>query len=251
MQTYQGKVAVITGGASGIGHASARWFAERGAIVVLADRNEQAGREAEAALRGADGQALFVPVDIGDSAQVERLFQTVQEHFGRLDFLVNAAGISPVVAPIGEYPVEAFDQAIAINLGGTFYAMRFGLPLMLAGGGGAVVNIASMMGEIAHPGGAAYVSSKHGVVGLTKAAALDYGRQGIRVNAVGPGVIKTPMTHMVTDSKEASRHMMANTPLGRFGEPEEVARLIGFLCSEDASFITGAFYLADGGYVTH
>ncbi|HJV27674.1 MAG TPA: SDR family NAD(P)-dependent oxidoreductase [Aromatoleum sp.] len=246
---FANKVAVVTGGASGIGLASAEWFAERGAAVVLLDYNDETGRAAAAALTNAGRDASFIRTDMRDPAQVERAFEAVKARHGRVDALVNAAGVSPVPTPVHEYSLDAWDQAIGINLSGTFYAIRFAVPLMLAAGGGAIVNIASMMGAVAHPGGAGYVASKHGVVGLTKAAALDYGRRGIRVNAVGPGVVKTPMTRMVTDNEQVSQIMTAATPLGRFAEPAEMASLIGFLCSDGASFITGAFYLADGGYI--
>lgn len=248
MQSFTGKVAVVTGAASGIGRACAHWFSQRGAAVVAVDFNAEGGQALQRELQQAGEEASFHQVDVSNSAEVESFYTELQTQHKRLDALVNAAGISPTVAPVGEYPLQEWERAIGINLSGTFYMMRWGIPLMLESGGGAVVNIGSMMSEIAHPGGTGYVTSKHGVVGLTKAAALDYGRAGVRVNAVGPGVVDTPMAQSSAPSEEAQQYLLAATPLGRFAQPEEIANLIGFLCSDEASFITGALYIADGGY---
>jgi len=246
MADFSDRVALVTGGGSGIGAACARLFAARGASVGVADFDLAAAERVAGEL---GGRALAVAVDVADAAQVRAMVERSVGAFGRLDALVNSAGISTQNAPVADYPLDAWDRALAVNLSGSFYAMRYSIPEMLKTGGGAIVNVSSMMGQIAHPGGAAYVSTKHALVGLTKAVALDYARQGVRVNAVGPGVVDTPMTRTAISDESIRRMQMAMTPLGRFARPEEIAELICFLCSPRASFITGAYYVADGGYV--
>lgn len=257
MSDYAGKVAVITGGASGIGKAMAELMTERGAAVVIVDFSEDNGRQVSQQL---GASASFVPVNIADASAVKNAFQTIARQHPRIDVLVNCAGISTTQMPVADYPVDDWHNAININLNGTFYAMKYAIPLMLnrdaatgdaAGSGAAIVNLSSIMGQVANPNGAAYAAGKHGVIGLTKAAAQDYGKQGIRVNAIGPGVIETPMTEAAMSDKAVIAAMQMATPLGRFGQAREVAQLIAFLCSDRSGFITGAYYPIDGGFLTH
>lgn len=248
MDDFSGKIALITGGASGMGKATVQLLAARGATVVVADCNIEAARDLASSIRAKGTQALAVAVDVTQAAQVEDMVNKTVEQFGRLDILIHCAGISTHIAPLAEYPIEAWDRALAVNLSGSFYAMKYAIPALLKAGGGAIVTIASMMSSIAHMGGTGYVSSKHGVVGLTKAAALDYAKHGIRVNAVGPGLVDTPMSRAaITD--DGMRDMLgAMAPIGRFATADEVAELICFLASDKASYISGAYYVVDGGY---
>ena len=243
-----GRVALITGGASGIGAAAARVMAREGAAVAVADFDAKRAGEVATRLRESGARAISIAVDVAQAAQVEAMVQRTASEFGRLDALVNSAGISPPMIPTHDYPLVEWDRCLAINLSGTFYAIRFAVPAMLAGGGGAIVNISSMMGQIAHSGIPAYTATKHGVVGLTKVVALDYAAQGIRCNAVGPGNTDTAMTRAAMPPAvfEAVGKL---APIGRHGTPDEIAELISFLCSPRASFITGAYIVADGGFV--
>jgi NAD(P)-dependent dehydrogenase (short-subunit alcohol dehydrogenase family) len=243
-----GKVALITGGASGIGAATARVMAREGAAIALADFDAKRAEDVAEQLRAAGARAVAIACDVAQPAQVEAAVQRTASELGRLDALVNSAGVSPPMVATHEYPLAEWDRCLAINLSGTFYAIRYAVPAMLAGGGGAIVNLSSMMGQIAHAGIPAYVASKHGVVGLTKSVALDYAKQGIRCNAVGPGNIDTPMTRgaMAPPVFEAVGKV---APIGRYGTADEIAELIAFLCSPRASFITGAYLVADGGFV--
>ncbi len=246
---FDNKVAVITGGGSGIGEATARLFSERGASVAILDFDSQRGQGVADELVAGGAAARFFAVDVSDAAQVESAMAAVVAGLGRIDALVNSAGISTQYVPVADYPLEAWHQGIGINLSGSFYCIKYAMPTLLEDGGGAVVNLSSIMGTVAAPGGAAYVAGKHGVVGLTKAAALDYSGQGVRVNAVGPGVIDTPMTRQAISDERARAALQAATPAGRLGTAQDIARLIVFLCSEEADFITGAYYPIDGGYL--
>jgi NAD(P)-dependent dehydrogenase (short-subunit alcohol dehydrogenase family) len=243
-----GRVALITGGASGIGAAAARTMAREGAAVAVADFDGKRTGDVAEALRASGARALAISVDVAQPAQVEAMVQQAVAAFGRLDALVNSAGVSPPMVATHEYPLAEWDRCLAINLSGTFYAIRYAVPALLASGGGAIVNISSMMGQIAHAGIPAYVASKHGVVGLTKVVALDYAKQGIRCNAIGPGNVDTPMTRgaMAPPVFEAVGSV---APIGRYGTADEIAELICFLCSPRASFVTGAYVVADGGFV--
>lgn len=248
MNDFSGKVALVTGGASGMGKATAQILAARGASVAVADYNIEGANALANSIRAEGGSALALQVDVSQATQVEKMVASTMEVFGRLDILINCAGISTHIAPLAEYPIEAWDRALAVNLSGSFYAMRYAIPALLKSGGGAIVTIASMMSSIAHMGGTGYVSSKHGVVGLTKAAALDYAKQGIRVNAVGPGLVDTPMSRAAITGTEMREMLDAMTPIGRFATANEVAELICFLASDKASYITGSYYVVDGGY---
>jgi NAD(P)-dependent dehydrogenase (short-subunit alcohol dehydrogenase family) len=244
-----GRVALITGGASGIGAATARVIAREGAAIAVADFDAKRAEDVAARLREGGARAISIAVDVAQAAQVEAMVQRTVAEFGRLDALVNSAGVSPPMIATHEYPLAEWDRCLAVNLSGTFYAIRFAVPAMLASGdGGAIVNLSSMMGQIAHAGIPAYTASKHGVVGLTKVVALDYAKRGIRCNAVGPGNTDTGMTRgaMPPAVFEAVGKL---APIGRYGTPDEIAELISFLCSPRASFITGAYIVADGGFV--
>jgi meso-butanediol dehydrogenase/(S,S)-butanediol dehydrogenase/diacetyl reductase len=240
------KVAIITGGGSGIGRASAELFAREGAKVVVADFNEKAGQEAVAAIRQAGGEAIFVPVDVSDSAQVQRLVDTTLQAYGGIDILVNNAGILLFGTAL-DTSLQDWERVIAINLTGTFLLSKAVLPHMIARGGGSIVNLTSSTG--AHDAAAntvAYVTSKGGVALLTRAMAIDHAKHNVRVNAVAPGPTDTPMLRDAM-SPEQLDAFAATFPMGRLGRPEEVARAILFLASDEASFVTGAILAVDGG----
>ncbi|HLZ22834.1 MAG TPA: glucose 1-dehydrogenase [Ktedonobacterales bacterium] len=240
-----GKVAIITGASRGIGATAARAFAEAGATVVLAARDEQALAVVAEGIRAAGGQALVAPTDVGDAVAVERLVQRTLDTYGRLDTAFNnaAAGHRPV--QLADVPVEEFDRAVRGTLRGVFLSMKFEIPAMLASGGGAIVNMSSTAGVSGVPGIAGYVASKHGVLGLTKSAALDYATRNIRVNAVAPGPILTDRIRALSD--ERREPIVHAVPMRRIGLPEEVAATVVWLCSDLASFITGAIIPIDGG----
>ena len=237
-----GKVAIITGAGSGIGAATARRFHEEGAKVVLADIS--GNQEAIAKELGKD--ALSVNTDVSDSASVRAMVSAAVDTFGRLDVLFNNAGIDGELHPVGEMPVEAWDQVQAINLRGVFLGIRYAIPEMLKTGGGSIINTASMAATVAFPNMASYCAAKGGVVMLTKTAAAEYASQGIRVNAISPGTIQTAITdHLPPDMINA---IIERNPVGRIADPSEVASLALFLASDESRFITGADYLIDGGY---
>lgn len=245
-QEFADKVALVTGGASGIGEACVKTFALGGAKVAIADVNEEVGEEVAETAKRLGGEAVFLRVDVTHAEAVEKMVADVVAAFGGLDIAVNNAGIGGEANAVGDYSIDGWQRVIDVNLNSVFYCMRYEIPEMLKRGGGTIVNMASILGSVGFRSAPAYVTAKHGVVGLTKAAALDYGRQGIRVNSVGPGFIKTPMLAALDEPTQA--HLAGRHAMGRMGESQEVADLVAYLCSEQASFLTGGYYLVDGGY---
>lgn len=245
-QDFAGKVAVVTGGASGIGEAVVRAIAARGGQVVVADIDEADSERVTMSIGDAGGSAKAIRTDVTDAASVEAMVQFAVHTYGGLDIAVNNAGIGGPLSPTGEYPVDGWRKVIDINLNGVFYGMRYQIPAMLARGGGAIVNVASILGAVGTANSPAYVAAKHGVRGLTKAAAIEYATRNIRINSVGPGYIETPL---LASLDEATMKALVNLhPMKRLGTSEEVAALIVFLASDEAAFITGSYHLVDGGY---
>jgi NAD(P)-dependent dehydrogenase (short-subunit alcohol dehydrogenase family) len=249
MSQFAGKVALVTGGASGIGRASAVAFAREGAKIVVADVGVEGGEETARRIKQTGGDAVFVRTDVSKAAEVEGLLQRVVETFGRLDFAHNNAGVAGADAATADCTEENWDHTIAVNLKGVWLCMKYEIPQMLEQGGGAIVNTASIAGLVGLEGSPAYCASKGGVVQLTRAAALDYAKTGIRVNAVCPGVIRTPMVEPLVGEPEAHAGLIAMEPIGRLGKPEEVVEAVVWLCSDAASFVTGIAMPVDGGLV--
>jgi NAD(P)-dependent dehydrogenase (short-subunit alcohol dehydrogenase family) len=245
---FEGKVALVTGAGSGIGRATALAFAREGARVVVADVSAVGGEETTRQIKDAGGEALFVPADVARASDVEALVNTVVASYGRLDYAHNNAGIATSGVPLHELEEEVWDQVLAVNLKGVWLCMKYEIRRMLRQGGGVIVNTASVAGLRGFPGNTAYGASKHGVVGLTRIAALNYAHEGIRVNAVCPGFIRTHMTLGDTIDLENEARMAGAHPMGRMGIPEEVAAAVVWLCSDAAAFVTGLAMPIDGGY---
>jgi NAD(P)-dependent dehydrogenase (short-subunit alcohol dehydrogenase family) len=247
---FVGKVALVTGAGSGIGRASASVFAREGAKVVVADVVVEGGEETVGLIKRVGGEAMFVRADVSKAAEVEALVNTIVAAYGRLDCAHNNAGIAGKAFTIADDTEENWDRIIAINLKGVWLCMKYEIPQMLKQGGGAIVNTASDAGLIGLRRGGSYVASKHGVVGLTKTAALEYAKAGIRVNAVCPGPIDTPMLQQGASRRpQIIEKMVAAQPGGRLGRPEEIAEAAVWLCSDAASFVTGLPMPVDGGYM--
>jgi NAD(P)-dependent dehydrogenase (short-subunit alcohol dehydrogenase family) len=247
---FDDKVVLITGGATGIGRATALAFARQGATVVIGDVDERAA-ETVHLLEEAGGTGLFVRTDVTVDADVERLVRTTVDTYGRLDVAFNNAGVLPPTGPLLEQSEADWDKTIAVDLKGVFLALKHELAHMVANGGGAIVNTASIAGVIADPGMSPYVAAKHGVVGLTKAAALDYASAGVRVNALAPGLVETGMTKGWLDDPAMREIVIAGSQLGRPAQPEEIAGMVLYLASDLASFATGGVYVVDGGQTAH
>ncbi len=242
---FDGKTALVTGAGSGIGEAIALDLAAAGATVLVADLKQEVAQKVADRIAAQGGKAVAVSGDVADPAVVQAQVAAAMAH-GGLHLLVNNAGIGGPSAPTGDYPVEGWQQVINVNLNAVFYGLRFGIPAMLQSGGGAIVNMASILGSVGFAGSPAYVAAKHAVVGLTKSAAQEYATQGIRVNSVGPAFIDTPL---LSGFDQATRDwLIAKHPAGRMGTAAEVSALTLFLLSDQASFITGSYHLVDGGY---
>ena len=246
----QGKVGLVTGGTSGIGRETAVLFARAGAKVVVAGRREAEGNEAVDLIRAQGGDGLFVKTDVSKATDVDELIQRVVEKFGRLDVAFNNAGIEGVWVPIVRQSEEDWDRTIDINLKGVWLCLKYEIRQMLKqGSGGAIVNMSSVTGLIGSAGAAAYSASKHGVIGLTKSAALETAKNGIRVNAVCPAVIETPMEKRLFSAPAVHKNVLSCHPIGRFGQPTEIAEAVVWMCSDRASFMTGQSLVLDGGFL--
>lgn len=244
--TFPGKTALVTGAGSGIGEAIAIGLAASGASVVVQDLNAEAAARVTATIAASGGKARVATGDIADAATVERLVAEAAAWGGGLQLLVNNAGIGGPLVPTGEYPLDGWHRVIDVNLNGVFYGMRYAIPEMLKAGGGAIVNIASILGSVGFANASAYTAAKHALLGLTRAAALEYSGKGIRVNAIGPAFIDTPLLgNLPPGAKEA---LVGAHPIGRLGRSDEVADLTQYLLSDRAGFITGSYHLVDGGY---
>jgi NAD(P)-dependent dehydrogenase (short-subunit alcohol dehydrogenase family) len=246
--SFTGKVAVITGGTSGIGRATAIAFAERGADVVVAGRREAEGAETVALIQKAGGRGLFVQTDVAVESEIESMVARTQEHFGRLDFAFNNAGVGGEGRGGISATGEIYDHIMNINVRGVFFSMKHQIPAMLLSGGGTIVNNASILGLRPRAGSPIYSASKAAVIGLTKSVALEFAPKGLRVHAVCAAIIETDMTEKLRSDEQMHRYLMEHHPVGRFGRPEEVAAAVLYLCSPEATFLTGVALPIDGGF---
>ncbi|WP_158856076.1 SDR family NAD(P)-dependent oxidoreductase [Lunatibacter salilacus] len=241
------KTVIVTGAASGIGKATAELFAKQGASVVVSDILEDEGNATTESIVARGGRASFFKTDVANPEEMEALVNFAVEKYGRLDVAVNNAGIGGELNPIADMSIEGWQKVIAVNLNSLFYGMKYQIPAMLKNGSGSIVNMSSILGNVGFAGSAAYCAAKHGVVGITQTAALEYSAQNIRVNVVGPAFIDTPLLNAL--DAEMKRQLVSLHPIGRLGSSEEVAELILWLGSDKSSFVTGSYYPIDGGYL--
>lgn len=249
----EGKVILVTGAAGGIGYQASRVLSAHGARLVVTDVNTEGGEALLADLKSGGGDAIFHPADLGSEVEIEALVAKSVSHFGRLDGAFNNAGIEQRNKPLDELTTEEWERAIRIDLTAVFLCIKFQARAMLTTGGGAIVNTASSLGQVAIPCAAEYVAAKHGVIGLTRAAGADYGARGIRVNAVLPGITKTPLIERLMEEPSFAAmkdKLLARHPIGRFGEPSEIGEAVAWLLSDAASFMNGAAVACDGGYLS-
>jgi NAD(P)-dependent dehydrogenase (short-subunit alcohol dehydrogenase family) len=247
------KVVIVTGAGGGIGHDASRVLAAAGAKVVLSDISEDSGTAARDAVLADGGEAIFVPADLASEASIAALVKSAVDHFGRLDGAFNNAGVEQRNKPVAELSLEEWEHALRIDLTAVFLCIKHQVPAMLASGGGSIVNTASSLGQVAIPGASEYIAAKHGVIGLARAAGADYAAQGVRVNAVLPGIIETPMISRLSSDPSFTAmfdQLRARHPIGRFGKPSEVGEAVAWLLSDAASFMNGAAVAVDGGYLS-
>lgn len=249
MKILNDKVAIVTGGGSGIGRAVALSYAKEGANVVISDIDDDGGKATVDMIQKAGGEATYIHANVASAADNEMLVLKTVEAYGALHIACNNAGIGGPAALTGEYPLDGWEKVININLNGVFYGMRYQIPAMLKAGGGAIVNIASILGQVGFATSSAYVAAKHGVVGLSKNVAIEYADKGIRVVSVGPAFIKTPLLENNLTS-DVMDFLVTKHPIGRMGEASEVAELVLWLSSDKASFVTGSYHAVDGGYLS-
>jgi len=248
---FAGKVALVTGAGSGIGRAAALGFGREGAKVVVSDIDRAGGEETVRLIRAADGAAAFIACDVARGEEVDALVRQAVQAYGRLDCAVNNAGIEGIQASTVDLPEEAWSRVLSVNLTGPWLCMKYEIPAMLHSGGGALVNMASILGVVGFANAGAYVAAKHGLIGVTQVAALEYAERGVRVNALCPGFIATPMLERglhLSEHPDVQSQIAALHPVKRLGTVEEIAEAALWLCSSRASFVTGVALLADGGY---
>jgi NAD(P)-dependent dehydrogenase (short-subunit alcohol dehydrogenase family) len=244
-----GKAVIVTGAASGIGQATALLYATHGAKVAISDIHEQAGKKVADQIKSSGGEAIFIKADVSDAQECEQLVIKTVAAFGRFDVAFNNAGIGGEANRIGDMSIEGWNKIIAVNLSSVFYCMKYQLLQMEKQGNGVIINNSSILGSVGFANSAGYVAAKHGVVGLTKNAALEYSPKGIRIIAIGPGFINTPLLTEAGIEGNIKQVLVQLHPIGRFGESNEVAELVVWLSSDKASFITGSYYAIDGGYL--